>query len=151
MLTGIPALCDLDARLRGMDQFGDYRQVLTLVPFLHLRVAQANPGAATELVRVANDSIAEVASKHPERFIGFVSSLPQHDPGQAIRELDRTVTQMGALGVQLEANANGLPLDEPRFDPCSPDSPISASLFGFIPRVRSPHPTTPARGRPDIL
>ena len=53
--------------------------------------------------------------KYPDRFKGFAGLLPLHDPEQALIELDR-VLEMGALGVQIETNINGVPLDDPRFE-----------------------------------
>jgi hypothetical protein len=31
-------------------------------------------------------------------------------------ELDRAVSELGALGFQIYSNVNGIPLDDPRFD-----------------------------------
>jgi aminocarboxymuconate-semialdehyde decarboxylase len=38
------------------------------------------------------------------------------DPDAAVRELDRAVTSLGALGAQIFTNVNGHALDEPRFE-----------------------------------
>jgi aminocarboxymuconate-semialdehyde decarboxylase len=111
-----PELFDLDARFRTMDRFGDYTQVLTPVPALHLGLSRANPDQATELVRLANDDTAGLVLNQPRRFRGFAALLPMHDPGKALQELDR-VAAMGALGVQFETNISGVPLDHERFEP----------------------------------
>jgi uncharacterized protein len=109
-----PALIDLDARWRTIDPFGDYRQILTLaVPPLD---ELGDPAAAAELARAANDELADLVARHPHRFAGFVSALPMSDPQAAAAELDRAMSQLGAVGAQLHTNVGGAPLDEPRFE-----------------------------------
>lgn len=110
-----PALIDLDARWRVMDPFGDYVQVLTLAvpPVEELGGARA----ARDLARAANDEMADLAGKHPDRFAGFTAALPMSEPGAAATELDRAMADLGALGAQLYTNISGVPLDDPRFEP----------------------------------
>jgi len=110
-----PALIDLDARWRVMDSFDDYVQVLTLAvpPLAEL----GGPAAALDLARAANDEVAGLVRSHPDRFAGFSAALPMNDPDEAAAELDRAMTQLGALGTQLHTNVNGAPLDERRFAP----------------------------------
>jgi aminocarboxymuconate-semialdehyde decarboxylase len=110
-----PALTGLDARWRVMDQFGDYRQVLTLaVPPLE---ELGGPAQALDLARAANDELAELVRAHPDRFAGFSAALPMNDIEAAAGELDRAIVQLGALGAQLHTNVGGAPLDERRFAP----------------------------------
>lgn len=109
-----PALLDLDARWRTIDPFGDYRQILTLaVPPLE---ELGEPAVALDLARAANDELAGLAAAHPDRFAGFTAALPMGDPQAAAAELDRAMTQLGALGAQVHTNVAGAPLDEPRFE-----------------------------------
>jgi aminocarboxymuconate-semialdehyde decarboxylase len=107
-------LYDLDLRFRVMDKLGDYRQVLTLAtPPLE----QVAGGAALrDLAAMANDALAELCQRYPDRFVGFAAGLPMDDPDAAVRELDRAVSSLGALGAQIFTNANGHSLDEPRFE-----------------------------------
>jgi predicted TIM-barrel fold metal-dependent hydrolase len=115
-LASIPCLFDLNTRFRTMDRFPNYTQVLTLVPGQHLPLAVPNPALVSELVRLANDGMAELVTAYPDRFLGFAASLPMHNPDLALDELDRAIHGLGALGVQIEANINGVPLDDPRFE-----------------------------------
>jgi uncharacterized protein len=109
-----PALTGLDARWRSMDPFGDYRQVLTLaVPPLE---ELGGPAASRDLARAANDELAQLVGAYPDRFAGFAAALPMNDAEAAAGELERAMSQLGALGAQLHTNAGGVPLDEPRFD-----------------------------------
>jgi aminocarboxymuconate-semialdehyde decarboxylase len=109
-----PALIDLDARWRTIDPFGDYRQILTLaVPPLE---ELGGPVLALELARAANDELADLVARHPDRFAGFTAALPMNDPQAAAAELDRAMAQLGAAGAQVHSNVGGAPLDGPEFD-----------------------------------
>src|SRR5262245_61543234 len=112
-VRGIPVLYDLDARWRALEEFGDdYRQVLTLA---HPPMEALGPPAhRVGRARRASDELADLVAQH-DRFIGFAASLPMNDPDAAVREARRAVTELGALGIQIHTNVNGLPLDDPRF------------------------------------
>jgi predicted TIM-barrel fold metal-dependent hydrolase len=70
-----------------------------------------------DLARLANDCMAELVQQHPDRFVGFAACLPMDDADAALSELRRSVTELGALGVQVFTNVNGRPLDDTRYDP----------------------------------
>ena len=114
-VSNIPTLTDLDARFRVMDEFGDYRQVLSM-PAPPLEVIAA-PDKSPELARVANDGLAELVAKYPDRFIAFAASLPMNNPDAAVQEMERASTQLGAPGAMFFTNVAGKPLDLPEFSP----------------------------------
>ncbi|MBA3298006.1 MAG: amidohydrolase [Acidobacteria bacterium] len=132
----IPFLHDIDVRFRVLEEFGeDYRQVLSLsAP----PIESINPDrqVTLDLARLANDSMAELIRRHPARFPGFIASLPLNYPDESVREIERAVSELGALGAQIFSNVNGLPLDDPRFFP----------LFETASRLRCPLFLHPARG-----
>ena len=67
-------LWDIDARLRLLDQFGDYQQVLSLAnPPLELL---PSPQQTPDYARMVNDGLADICRRHPERFPTFIASLP---------------------------------------------------------------------------
>src|SRR5439155_338163 len=70
-----------------------------------------------DLARLANDSMAELCRRHPDRFLGFAAALPMNDPDASVEETARAVRDLGALGVQIYTNVNGVPLDDPRYAP----------------------------------
>jgi aminocarboxymuconate-semialdehyde decarboxylase len=110
-----PVLSDLDARWRKIEPYGDYAQVLVLaVPPLE---EAGPPAVAAEFARIANDEMADLVRRFPDRFVGFAAALPMSDVEAAAQELDRALTQLGALGAQLYTNVLGAPLDEARFEP----------------------------------
>src|SRR2546428_3931109 len=113
--AGVPCLYDLDERFRVMDRFEGYVQVLTLSsPPVE---ALGEPALTRDLARLANDEMADLVRRYPDRFLGFAASLPMNDPDAAVREAERATSDLGALGVQIYTNVNGLPLDDPRFEP----------------------------------
>src|SRR4029453_48614 len=73
-MSGIPVLVDLDLRLAVMDRYEGYVQVLTLAnPPIEI---VAGPDLSPELARLANDEMARVVGKRPERFPGFLGAPP---------------------------------------------------------------------------
>src|SRR5690606_15933551 len=79
----VKAITDLDTRFRAMDEIGDYRQVVSL-PTPPLEDV-TTPALGTELARRANDGMAELVSKHPERFPAFAAALAMHDMDGAMK------------------------------------------------------------------
>jgi aminocarboxymuconate-semialdehyde decarboxylase len=116
-LAGIPALSDLEARFRVMDRFPAYAQILCPVPSEFFLVGTADQTAPVDLAHLVNDALAELVARHPDRFVGFAASVPLANPDRALVELDRAVSDLGALGVQIQTDVGGVPLDDPRFEP----------------------------------
>ena len=113
--TYLAPMWDLDARFRTMDDAGEYVQVLTWCSPPIEQVASG--GVAADLARMANDAMADLVARYPERFVGFAASLPLEDPEATLREVERAVEHMGALGVQVFTNVNGRALDDTRYEP----------------------------------
>ena len=114
-VRNIQAIHDLDFRFKVMDEIrgahGDYCQVLTLpAPTIE---AVGDPSHSPEVARIANDGLAELVTKHPDRFPAFMASMPMNNPDAAVKEIERAVTQLGAKGIQIYTNVNGGPLDAP--------------------------------------
>ena len=114
-VRGVPVLVDLEARFRIMDRFDDYAQVICLAaPPLE---ALACPELSPELAKVANDGMAEYVTRYPDRFPGFVASMPMNNPDAALEEIDRVINDLKAVGVQFFTNVNGAALDLPELKP----------------------------------
>jgi predicted TIM-barrel fold metal-dependent hydrolase len=108
-----PALYDLNMRFRAMDKFEGLRQVLSLgAPPLE-NVLSAKD--AVELSRRANDELAELVYKFPDRFAGGVASLPMNDIDASVCELDRAINDLNLKGIQIFSSINRKPLDRPEF------------------------------------
>ena len=113
-LRTVQKLFDLDLRFRDMDEIGDYRQIISLPNPPIEDIAEGE--VAKNLASVANDAMAELCTKYPDRFPAFAAAVSMHDVDAAIAEIDRAI-KMGARGVQTFTNIAGHPLDEPRFRP----------------------------------
>lgn len=114
-VRNIPCIVDLDERFRIMDKFQDYVQVIC-IPNPPIEVFGA-PSVTNELATLANDGMAELVQKYPDRFPGFIASLPMNDPDGIVKEATRAVKELKAVGVQVFTNVNGRPLDKPEFMP----------------------------------
>jgi aminocarboxymuconate-semialdehyde decarboxylase len=111
----IETLYDVDARLRMLDGFGNYQQILSLSqPPLDVL---AGPDRTPALARLANDGLAALCRAHPDRFPSFIASPPMNNPDAAVAEIERAVQELGACGVQIHSNVAGKALDAPEFLP----------------------------------
>lgn len=114
-LRGVRPLHDLEARFRAMDAVPGYAQVISLPnPPLEDIVSAVQ---AADLARIANDAMAELCARHPDRFPAFVATLSMLDPEEAVREAERAISALGARGVQVFTNVAGRPLDRPEYAP----------------------------------
>jgi aminocarboxymuconate-semialdehyde decarboxylase len=112
----IPMLYDLDERFRVMDSFGpDYVQILSVAQ--PPPEALGGPDVAAELARRANDGMAELCDKYPDRFPAFIAKIAPTNMEATIAEMRRAITELGARGVEICTNVAGHPLDEERFEP----------------------------------
>ena len=84
----------LDKRLKDMDEAGIDMQVLSYAPE---RAEGLDTARIVSMFKGANDRLAEVVEKYPERFAAF-ASLPLQDPDAAANELERAVKQLGLKG-----------------------------------------------------
>jgi len=110
-----PALFDLDVRFSVMDKFRGLQQVLTVgAPPVEYAVSFDE---AVELAQIANDGLAELLDKYPERFVAAAASLPMGDIDAALIEAERAIKELHLNGVQIFSSINGKPLDRPEFMP----------------------------------
>ena len=111
----LPTITNLDERFRLMDKYDDYKQVLTISsPAVESIVG---PEDALELSKIANDELADLVAKHPDRFVAGVATLPMNDVDAALKELDRAIGDLGLKGIQIFTPANGKPLSSLEFLP----------------------------------
>jgi len=111
----LPTLWDVDARLKMMDEFGELQHVLSLAnPPIEML---GTPDKTPELARIANDGLAELCRRHPDRFPAFIASMPMNNIDACVREAGRAIRDLGAKGVQVFTNVLGKPLSTPEFRP----------------------------------
>jgi predicted TIM-barrel fold metal-dependent hydrolase len=130
----IPCFVYLDERFRIMDLFPEYAQVICIgSPPVEVF---GPPPLSTDMARLANDEMANLVDKHPDRFPGYIASLPMNDPEGLLVEARRAVKELGAVGVQIFTNVLGRPLDRPETMP----------LFDLMAELDRPIWMHPARG-----
>jgi aminocarboxymuconate-semialdehyde decarboxylase len=98
-----------------MDAYGEYVQVISVAspPIYDL----APPDVAVELCRIANDELAELVFKYPDRFAAGIACLPLNDVDAAVAEAERAVRDLRLRAVEMHSSVAGKPLDAPEFLP----------------------------------
>jgi uncharacterized protein len=111
----VPGISDMDERFRIMDERPETTQVVSLTgPFLE---TIATPDVATNLARSANDSVADLVARYPERFTAGIATISPDNVDAALDEIDRSVKDLGLRGIQIGTDINGRPLDSPELTP----------------------------------
>lgn len=103
-----------EERIANMDSLKVDVQVLSTWVGLYNYDLPAEVGTATS--RDCNDYVAELSRQWPQRFAGL-ATLPMQDVNAAVTELERSVTQLGLKGAQINDHINGRTLEEPEFLP----------------------------------
>jgi aminocarboxymuconate-semialdehyde decarboxylase len=139
----VKSIHDIDTRLRVVEQFPDYAQILSLPAPTLERLSKGRPEVATELARIGNDGLAELVAKHPRHFPAFIAQVPLSAPDAGVAEAERALDELGAVGVQIYTNVGGKPLDRPEFEP----------FFAAMNRLGKPVWIHPERGadHPDYV
>ncbi len=101
-------------------------------PGLHFLGSPERP----RLARAVNEEGAEAVRAHPGRF-GLLASLPLPDVDAALREIDFALTALGADGLVLMTNYDGVYLGDPRLEPIMDELDSRGALVTL-------HPTSPA-------
>ncbi len=116
-----------ERRLEEMDKTGIRIQALSPMPELFGYWIRA--GAANDLVRHVNDSIAALVAEGEGRFVGL-GGVALQDIDLAIEELRRVVMDLGFAGVEIGSNINGVPVGDPRLDPFFEEAEkLGAAIF----------------------
>jgi predicted TIM-barrel fold metal-dependent hydrolase len=143
-----------DVRLAEMDRFGIERSVLSLAaPCIQDEV---DPARAVTRAAAANDRLAEVVARRPDRFSAF-AALPMQDPDAAAGELERTVRDYGFKGALVNGYSSIGSLDtaayydEPRFLPFWERVAALGVPFYLHPRNPLPNQRRIYQGREELL
>jgi len=114
-IASLPTLHDMDERFRIMDKYEGYVQVLSLnYPPVELL---GDPKKSVYLSKAANDEMAELVVKYPDRFVAAVACLPMDDMDEALKETDRAIKDLRFRGVQIYTPTMEKPIDLPEFMP----------------------------------
>ena len=102
-----------EQRLADMDEHGVALQVLSLTA---PGVQMFDADTACSLAEVANDYLAEVIGRHPDRFAGLASFAP-HAPRRAAAEMERARNRLGLHGFVVNSHTNDEYLDDVKYWP----------------------------------
>lgn len=102
-----------EAHLRFMDETNQEFCILSIsTPHIH----RGDDEVAARLARTINDELAAICHRHPDR-LGFATTLPMPAVEASIEEARRGFDELGALGVKLPSNGNGIYLGDPVLEP----------------------------------
>jgi aminocarboxymuconate-semialdehyde decarboxylase len=131
-MTLMPGMFDYDLRIQAMDAAGVDVAIVTLTsPNVYWGTAQISLSAA----KIMNEDMAARQKQYPSR-IRFMCSLPWQHPKLALAELKRACDELGAVGVMVLANIDGISLTDRKF----------SSIWKEIDKRSLPvlvHPTAP--------
>ena len=115
-VRSLPALFDLEHRKKIVDGHKDYQQILSY-PQPPVENFAKTAAQIDELIRLINDGLAELCAKERDHFPGWVAQISLDAPDAGVREAERAIKELGALGVQIYTNVAGKPLDRPQYLP----------------------------------
>ncbi len=111
------SITDLDYRINQMDKFGVDKQILSLPgPTIDDLPSNIPVQELDKICKAANDGIAKIAENSQGRFKG-AATVSLLNVQAAVEEAERSVKDLGLLGVQILSNVRGKPLDLPEFEP----------------------------------
>ncbi len=103
----------VEQRLAGMAAQGVTTQVLSIWPDIFAYGLPSPVGARWH--RLLNECLSELCNKHPGEFALF-ASVPLPDAAAAAREAEYAMKQLGAAGLVIAANVEGVNLGELALD-----------------------------------
>lgn len=133
----LPGLTDVGAMLADMDRARIDVRILS--PWTELTAYGLGADDALRFSRWFNDLLAGTIAEHPDRLRGL-GTVPLQAPGLAVRELERCITELGFVGVEIATTVAGRDLDDPALDPFW----AAASEIGCPILI---HPLHPLQGR----
>jgi predicted TIM-barrel fold metal-dependent hydrolase len=134
---GIRRITDPELRIKDQDRDGVQAEVLYGILGASMRLN--DPEAATEMIRIYNEWLADFCDTHPQRFAG-IACIPNHDMDLAVAEVKRVAKRGAVRGVEVPLQVRMKPLWDPYWEP----------LWATVAETRLPlHFHTIGGGRPD--
>lgn len=130
----LDGLLDIEEkRLPEMEALGVDMHLLSLTA---PGVQMFDADTATDLAALANDRLAEICHKRPDRFAGLASFAP-HSPKRAAKEMERAINELKLNGFILNSHTNGEYLDDPKYWPCLEAAEALDACIYIHPRAAS--------------
>ena len=101
-------------RIREMESLNIDHQVIS--PTHHLFMYSAESEKAHKIAISQNNGIARICREHPDRFTGN-ATLPMQDSNLAVREMERTHSELELSGIEIGTNIAGANLDSDKLYP----------------------------------
>jgi aminocarboxymuconate-semialdehyde decarboxylase len=99
-----------EERMKAMDDQAIDIEALSINPVWY----RADRDAASEVVRLNNEKLAELCGQHPDRFVAFASVALQF-PDLAAEQLEHAVKKLGLRGAAVGASCAGDEFSDPKF------------------------------------
>jgi aminocarboxymuconate-semialdehyde decarboxylase len=99
-----------EERMQAMDAQGIDVEALSINPVWY----KAERDAASEVVRLNNEKLAELCGQHPDRFVAFASVALQF-PDLAAQQLEHAVKKLGLRGAAVGASCAGDEFSDQKF------------------------------------
>jgi len=112
--SGIPRLTDPDLRVKDQDLDGVQGEVLYGILGASGRLNDDE--AATEMMRIYNEWLADFCAKRPDRFAG-IASIPSNNVNDAVTEVERVVERGVLRGLEVANNHEMAPLFDLQWQP----------------------------------
>jgi predicted TIM-barrel fold metal-dependent hydrolase len=104
---------DAEVRLELMDKYGiDIQALSQTTPVL----MGFGPDDAAEICRLSNDDNYALCKAYPDRFVN-ICMISLLDMKSAMKELERSISELDCRGVTVSSNQNGKGLDSPEYFP----------------------------------
>ncbi|OUU79148.1 MAG: hypothetical protein CBC38_05230 [Gammaproteobacteria bacterium TMED78] len=97
-------ITSIDTRLEQMDKMGIDIQALSIAPIQYYY--NLSPDLTNAAAQLINNEISKIVLQHPNRFVGL-ATLPMQQPDLAIKELKRSVNDLGMKGIEISTSVNG--------------------------------------------
>lgn len=108
-----PGIGEVGARrLREMDEQGIDVEAISINPHWY----QCERDLAVEIIRINNETLAELCAAHPDRFVGF-AALSLQFPELAVQQLEHAVKKLGMRGAAIGGSVHGDEFANAKFDP----------------------------------
>ena len=107
-------MSNVEARLKLMEKLAVDHQLLSPNPLTYFYKQPAE--VALRYCRAANDAMASLCAKHPQRFSGS-AQLPLQEPNLATKELQRAVNDLKLKSVHAGSDIGGITLSDASLEP----------------------------------
>ena len=105
----------VESHLQFMDEANiDFTVLSMATP--HIFNGAENEKLSCVAARTINEEFAELCRRYPKKF-GFAATLPLPSVEGSIREFHHATEKLGALGVKVASNSDGVYLGDERLDP----------------------------------